>query len=82
MCVYSVAKWPPARVAQAAGARRRAVGTVLRTRDGVKPVYVSVGHRIELPAAVHLVLDCGVRYRLPEPTRLADIRVAAVKREV
>ena len=49
-------------------------------REGVKPVYVSAGHRIDLPAAARLVLDCTVRYRLPEPTRLADVLVAAVKR--
>jgi deoxyribonuclease V len=56
------------------------VGTVLRTRVGVKPVYVSVGHRIDLPAAERLVLDCAVRFRLPEPTRLADALVGAAKR--
>ena len=47
------------------------IGTVLRTRDHVKCVYVSVGHRIELPQAVRLVLRCCRQYRLPEPTRLA-----------
>ena len=56
------------------------VGTVLRTRDGVNPVYVSVGQRIDLPSAERLVLDCAVRYRLPEPTRLADALVGAAKR--
>jgi deoxyribonuclease V len=47
------------------------IGVVLRTRTGVKPVYVSTGHRIDLPAAVHWVLACCRGYRLPEPTRLA-----------
>jgi deoxyribonuclease V len=47
------------------------IGAVLRTRTGVKPVYVSPGHRIELPAAVRWVLACCRGYRLPEPTRLA-----------
>ena len=47
------------------------VGAVLRTRDGVRPVFVSIGHRITLPDAVRLVLRCGGGYRLPEPTRLA-----------
>jgi deoxyribonuclease V len=56
------------------------VGTVLRTRDGVRPVYVSVGHRIDLETAERIVLQCGVGYRLPEPTRLADRLVARVKR--
>lgn len=47
------------------------VGTVLRTRDGVHPVYVSVGHRIDLSGSEETVLSCSIRYRLPEPTRLA-----------
>ena len=57
------------------------IGTVLRTRDGIKPVYVSVGHRIDLETAEQLVLDCGGGFRLPEPTRLADRLVAGVKRD-
>jgi deoxyribonuclease V len=56
------------------------VGTVLRTRDDVRPVYVSIGHRIDLRTAERLVLQCAVGYRLPEPTRRADRLVAAVKR--
>ena len=47
------------------------VGAVLRTRTGVKPVYVSVGHRIGLQSAINWVLACCRGYRLPEPTRLA-----------
>ncbi len=47
------------------------VGAVLRTRAGVKPVYVSVGHKIDLAQAVRWVLECCRGYRLPEPTRLA-----------
>jgi deoxyribonuclease V len=56
------------------------IGTVLRTQLGVKPVYVSIGHKIDLLTAKQMVLDCAVRYRLPEPTRLADRLVAAAKR--
>jgi deoxyribonuclease V len=52
--------------------RAEVVGAVLRTRTGVKPLFVSVGHRISLPTAVGIVLDCTPRYRLPETTRLAD----------
>ena len=52
--------------------RGERIGTVLRTRDGVNPVYVSVGHRIDLPGAEKIVLQCAIRYRLPEPARLAD----------
>ncbi|MCS7338142.1 MAG: endonuclease V, partial [Verrucomicrobiae bacterium] len=57
------------------------IGSVLRTQPGIRPVYVSVGHKIDLPGAEQLVLACATRYRLPEPTRLADQFVAAVKRQ-
>ena len=48
------------------------IGTVLRSRDGVRPLYVSPGHRVGHDSAVEIVLACLTRYRLPEPTRLAD----------
>ncbi|MEV7011462.1 deoxyribonuclease V [Streptosporangium sp. NPDC051022] len=48
------------------------VGRVLRTRDGVKPVFVSVGHRVALDTACHNVLNLTPRYRLPETTRVSD----------
>lgn len=47
------------------------IGAVLRTRQGVKPIYVSIGHRISLASAVRLVMSCTTRYKLPETTRLA-----------
>lgn len=47
------------------------IGAVLRTRWAVRPVYVSVGHRVSLESAVALVLACSVGYRLPEPIRRA-----------
>ena len=47
------------------------IGAVVRTRDGIKPVYVSVGHRIGLAEAAEWVLRCCRGLRLPEPTRLA-----------
>lgn len=59
---------------------RERIGTVLRTQQDVNPVYVSIGHLIDLGTAERLVLACAVRYRLPEPTRLADRLVAAAKR--
>lgn len=52
--------------------RGEVVGACLRTRTGVKPVYVSIGHRIELGEAVRVVLTCARSYRLPEPIRCAD----------
>lgn len=58
------------------------IGVVLRTRDGVRPVFVSPGHLSDLNSARALTLRCATRYRLPEPTRLADRRVAAYKREL
>ncbi|MFD8560721.1 endonuclease V [Streptosporangium canum] len=48
------------------------VGRVLRTRHGVKPVFVSVGHRIDLDTACHNVLTLTPHYRLPETTRVSD----------
>jgi deoxyribonuclease V len=48
------------------------IGAVLRTRERVKPVYVSIGHRVSLEHAMTLVLDAAPRYRLPEPIRRAD----------
>jgi deoxyribonuclease V len=56
------------------------VGSVLRTQDRVKPVFVSIGHLIDLRSAQRIVLGCAHRYRLPEPTRLADQLVGAAKR--
>jgi deoxyribonuclease V len=59
------------------GCRRRIVhrgetlGFALRTRDGVRPVYVSVGHRVDLPGAARAVLACGRGFRVPEPLREA-----------
>lgn len=48
-----------------------AIGAVLRTREGVRPVYISIGHKIDLATAISYVLRCGGGYRLPEPTRWA-----------
>ena len=50
-------------------------GTVLRTRTGVKPVFVSVGHRVTLADAEQVVLQCAGRFRLPEPARQAHLLV-------
>ncbi|MCM2130290.1 deoxyribonuclease V [Larsenimonas rhizosphaerae] len=48
------------------------IGAVLRTRENVKPLYISPGHRICLESAVEWVMKCLTRYKLPEPTRQAD----------
>lgn len=52
--------------------RGERIGRCLRTREGVRPVYVSIGHRCDLERAVAIVLACARRYRLPEPIRAAD----------
>ncbi len=51
--------------------RDRVIGAALRSRAGVKPLFVSSGHRVGLASALRLTLACTDRYRLPEPTRLA-----------
>ena len=49
------------------------IGAALRTRDNVRPLYISSGHRISLGTAMEWVLKCCRGYRLPEPTRLAHL---------
>lgn len=61
--------------------RGEVVGMAVRTRTGVTPVYVSVGHKIDLGSAVEVVLRTAVRYRLPEPARLAHQHAGALRRE-
>ncbi|WP_353981630.1 deoxyribonuclease V [Salinicola endophyticus] len=60
---------------------RVTIGAVLRSREGVKPLFVSPGHRLGLSTAVDWVVRCLGRTKLPEPTRLAD-RLASRKGEV
>jgi len=55
------------------------VGVVLRTRDGVKPMFVSPGHLCDHASAVRLTLATATKYRLPEPTRLAHHLVSALR---
>lgn len=58
------------------------VGSVLRTRDGVKPLWVSPGHRIDIETAADVVFSATTRYRLPEPQRLADQLVGRERRRL
>ncbi len=53
--------------------RDETIGVALRTKLRTKPVYVSIGHRVDLEAAIYWVLECCRGYRLPEPTRLAHL---------
>ena len=57
------------------------IGTVLRTREGVRPIFVSCGHRVSLANAVRVVLDCCDGYRIPKPQRHADQWVKQLKRQ-
>ncbi len=61
--------------------RGEIIGAALRTRQNVAPVYVSVGHRIDLDSAIALVLRGTTRYRLPETTRHAHAFVNALRRD-
>jgi deoxyribonuclease V len=56
------------------------VGVVLRTRDHVRPIYVTVGHRVSLDSAVKFVGQCLDGYRIPKPTREADHYVRELRR--
>ena len=47
------------------------IGAAVRTRRAVKPVYVSLGNRIDLKTAIDMVLQCSPKYRIPVPLRLA-----------
>lgn len=58
------------------------IGAVVRTRDGVRPVYVSIGHRMSLAAAERWALDTTRGYRVPEPTRIADRVAGEVKQRM
>ncbi len=53
--------------------RGEIIGAALRTKLGVKPIYVSIGHKVDLQTAIYWVMNCCRGYRLPEPTRLAHL---------
>jgi deoxyribonuclease V len=58
------------------------IGAAVRTRRGVRPVYVSQGHRISLESAIRLTLEVSDGYRIPRPTRDADHFASEIKRKV
>jgi len=58
------------------------VGAVLRTKDNVRPLFISPGHRVDLEGAVNVVLHGTTRYRIPEPLRRADYVSKKIKREM
>lgn len=73
---------PPSRGAHTPlyGRKGEILGAVLRTKDHTRPVFVSVGHKMELSQALTILLHCHRGYRIPEPTRLADQYVGTLRR--
>jgi deoxyribonuclease V len=53
--------------------KEEVIGAALRTKDGVNPIYVSIGHKVDLESAIYWARQCCRGYRLPEPTRLAHL---------
>jgi deoxyribonuclease V len=72
--------WTPLTDAGDGGAE--SIGAVLRTRDGVRPIYVSQGHRVSLATAIRLTLAVCDGMRIPRPTREADQFVSQLKRKL
>jgi deoxyribonuclease V len=62
--------------------RGEVIGAAVRTRHGVKPMYVSQGHRVSLQTAIRLTLEAFSGFRVPRPTRDADRLVSEIKRKV
>lgn len=60
--------------------RRTTIGACLRTRDRVKPIYVSPGHLIDIETSIDIVLGCLDKTRIPKPTREADRLVGQIAR--
>src|SRR5215813_5037946 len=73
---------PPTRGAHTplCGSKGEILGAVLRTKDWTKPIFISVGHKMELSQALEILLHFHHGYRIPEPTRLADQYVGAMRR--
>ncbi|MGH2497785.1 MAG: deoxyribonuclease V [Ktedonobacteraceae bacterium] len=79
-CAKSILRgnYDEAQLSEEAGAwlplkyRGETIGAAVRTRTRVKPMIISLGHRISLESSIHYVLQCARGYRLPEPTRQAD----------
>ena len=62
--------------------KKEIVGVVLRTKDSVKPLFVSPGNRIDIQGSIEIVLACSQRYRIPEPLRRADFISKKIKKEL
>ena len=49
------------------------IGSVVRTKEKLKPIYVTIGHKISIQTAVQIILECSANYRIPKPLRYAQI---------
>ena len=58
----------------------KVVGAAVRTKDGVNPIFVSPGNRIDLEWSIKVALLCSRGYRIPEPTRMAHLEVNRLRR--
>lgn len=57
------------------------IGNVVRTKNNVAPVYVSIGHKVNLETATEIIFACTKQYRLPEPTRFAHQYANQIRKE-
>jgi deoxyribonuclease V len=57
------------------------VGAVLRTRNNVRPIFVSPGHLVDIESSVEIVMSCVSGFRAPEPLRTADRLSRKLKRD-
>ncbi len=62
--------------------KEQRVGTVLRSKDGVRPLFISPGHLVDFQDSVDLALFCARGFRLPEPTRAADLETKKLKKKL
>ena len=62
--------------------KEKIIGAVVRSRDSCKPIFVSVGHLIDLDNAVKWTLNCTTRFRIPEPARRAHNLVDRFKKDL
>ncbi|HBR22265.1 MAG TPA: endonuclease V [Nitrospiraceae bacterium] len=60
----------------------KTIGAVLRTRDNVRPVFVSPGHKIDLGTSVDIIVHCTGNYRIPLPQRCADMFTKRAKQKI
>lgn len=56
------------------------IGRIVRTRTGVKPMYISVGHLCDIETATEVTIKCCIKYRQPEPNRLAHHEVNSIRK--